>query len=89
MCVCVCVCVCVNTPHHLSVNAAVSDVNAAIGSGGLTGLLRALQAGDAHLSDVVPENLQWYMDMLSKAVEDKAEVRRRRGREGGRKGEIG
>ena len=63
------------------VNAAIAEVNTAISSGGdLPGLLQALQAGNAHLSDVVPENLQWYMDMLSKAVKDKAEVRRRRRR---------
>jgi len=53
---------------------AVSNVNQAIESGSLGALLRALQAEDVRLNNVVPENMQWYMDVLSKAVKDKAEA---------------
>ena len=54
--------------------AAVGEVNTAIESGSLGSLLRALQSEDANLRDVVPQNMQWYMDVLSRAVKDKEEV---------------
>ena len=52
---------------------AVEDVNSAIGSGSLTSLLRALQSEYARFSNIKPENIQWYKDVLSKAIKDKAE----------------
>lgn len=52
---------------------AVSDVNKAIESTSKTELLRALQSEDARFTDLRPENTQWYMDILSKAIKDKAE----------------
>lgn len=57
----------------LTVREAVSDVNAAIVSGSLTSLLRALQSEYARFNNIQPENIQWYMDVLSKANKDKAE----------------
>ena len=57
-----------------SVRTAVSNVNQAIESGSLGALLRALETEDVRLNNVVPENMQWYMDVLSKAMKDKAEV---------------
>lgn len=53
---------------------AVSGVNAAIASGSKTALLRALQAEDARLQNVLPQNMQWYLDILAKAVKDKTEA---------------
>lgn len=52
----------------------MGGVNEAIQSGSLTRLLQALQVGDTRLTGVMPENVQWYMDVLSKAIKDKAEV---------------
>ena len=52
----------------------MAGVNNAIESGSLGSLLRALQSGDARFRNIIPENMQWYMDVLSKAVKDKAEV---------------
>ena len=62
----------------------VSAVNEAISSGSRTSLLRALQMEGGKFKDVKPENMQWYMDFLSKAVSDKAEseVRVGKGSEG-------
>ena len=57
-----------------SVQEAVANINQAIQSGSLGSLLRSLQTEDARLNNVVPENMQWYMDVLSKAMKDKAEV---------------
>ena len=57
-----------------AVHGAITGVNQAIVSGGLTQLLHALQCEDARLTGVHPENVQWYMDVLSKAIKDKAEV---------------
>ena len=57
-----------------AVHSAITGVNQAIVSGGLTQLLQALQCEDARLTGVHPENVQWYMDVLSKAIKDKAEV---------------
>ena len=61
-------------PLSLPVHKAVGDVNEAIQSGSLTRLLQALQVEDSRLTGVMPENVQWYMDVLSKAIKDKAEV---------------
>ena len=55
------------------VREVVSAVNEAISSGSRTSLLRALQMEGGKFKDVKPENMQWYMDFLSKAVSDKAE----------------
>ena len=66
------------------VREVVSAVNEAISSGSRTSLLRALQMEGGKFKDVKPENMQWYMDFLSKAVSDKAEseVRVDKGSEG-------
>ncbi|XP_064390864.1 ras GTPase-activating-like protein IQGAP1 isoform X3 [Halichondria panicea] len=52
---------------------ATSAVNRAIESTSKTELLRSLQSEEARFSDVRPENMQWYMEILSKAINDKAE----------------
>ncbi len=52
----------------------MDTVNAAIQSGGKTSLLRALQNGDGRLSDINMQNIQWYADILGKALRDKAET---------------
>ena len=49
-------------------------MNKAILGGNVTELLHSLQCEDARLDAVYPENVQWYMDVLSKAIKDKAEV---------------
>ena len=68
-------------PSHISilscccsVRSAVQSVNSAIQSGNRTSLLRSLQSEDAHFTDILPQNLQWYLDILSKAARDKAET---------------
>ena len=48
-------------------------MNDAISSGSRTTLLRALQMEGGKFKDVKPENMQWYMDILAKAMSDKAE----------------
>ena len=48
-------------------------MNEAISSGSRTSLLRALQMEGGKFKDLKPENMQWYMDILSKAMSDKAE----------------
>lgn len=53
---------------------AVLAVNGAIQSGGKTTLLRSLQSEDARFDNVNPQNTQWYMDILSKAIRDKADA---------------
>lgn len=58
----------------MPVQEAVSGINEAVESGSLSSLLRTLLAEDAGLSNVNPQNVQWYMDILSKATKDKAEV---------------
>ena len=57
-----------------AVCAAIAGVNQAITSGNASQLLQAMQHEDTRLSGVNPENVQWYMDVLSKAIKDKAEV---------------
>lgn len=57
-----------------SVSSAVKAVNDAIQSGGKTALLRSLQSGDTRFANVNPQNTQWYFDVLSKAMKDKAEA---------------
>lgn len=59
---------------HFAVHSAISEVNHAIMSGNLTQLLHSLQSEDTRLNAVHPDNVQWYMDVLSKAIKDKAEV---------------
>ena len=53
-------------------------MNDAISSGSRTTLLRALQMEGGKFKDVKPENMQWYMDILAKAMSDKAESEVRR-----------
>ena len=48
-------------------------MNEAISSGSKTSLLQALQLEGGKFQNVKPENMQWYMDILSKAMSDKAE----------------
>ena len=57
-----------------AVCAAIAGVNQAIASGNASQLLQSMQNEDTRLSGVNPENVQWYMDVLSKAIKDKAEV---------------
>ena len=49
-------------------------MNQAIVSGDLQQLLHSLQCEDTRLNAIHPDNVQWYMDVLSKAIKDKAEV---------------
>lgn len=56
------------------VRHAIGGVNQAIVSGDLQQLLHSLQCEDTRLNAIHPENVQWYMDVLSKAIKDKAEV---------------
>lgn len=37
-------------------------------------MLRSLQSEDARFSNINPQNMQWYSDVLSKAIRDKAEA---------------
>ena len=37
-------------------------------------MLRALQDEDGRFSDINPQNMQWYSDILAKALRDKAET---------------
>ncbi len=60
-------------PLSRTVREATSAVNRAIESTSKTELLRSLQSEEARFSDVRPENMQWYMEILSKAINDKAE----------------
>ena len=60
-------------PISCTVREVVGSVNEAISSGSRTSLLRALQLDGGRFKNVKPENMQWYMDILSKAVTDKAE----------------
>jgi hypothetical protein len=53
---------------------AITGVNQAVVSGSLTQLLHSLQCEDTRLRAVHPDNVQWYMDVLSKAIKDKAEM---------------
>ncbi len=55
------------------VRDVVRVVNEAIRSGGKTTLLRSLQGEDARFDNIKPTNLQWYSDVLSKAIRDKSE----------------
>ena len=57
-----------------AVHNAITGVNQAIVGGSLTQLLHSLQCEDTRLNAVYPDNVQWYMDVLSKAIKDKAEV---------------
>lgn len=54
-------------------------VNVAIHSGAKTALLRSLQSEDTRFTDVEPQNIQWYANVLSKAISDKAESEVRMG----------
>ena len=56
------------------VRNAVHNVNSSIQSGGKTSMLRALQDEDGRFSDINPQNMQWYLDILAKALRDKAET---------------
>ena len=60
--------------YIFTVRVAIGEVNQAIGGGNLSQLLRSLQCEDTRLNGVHPRNLQWYMDVLSKAIKDKEEV---------------
>ena len=53
---------------------AIGEVNQAIVGGDLQQLLYSLQSEDTRLKAINPDNVQWYMDVLSKAIKDKAEV---------------
>ncbi len=57
----------------LAVQEAMNAVNRAIESSSKTELLRGLQSEEARFTNLRPENTQWYMNILSKAVKDKAE----------------
>ena len=59
---------------YSAVRNAITGVNQAVVSGSLTQLLHSLQCEDTRLRAVHPDNVQWYMDVLSKAIKDKAEV---------------
>ena len=59
---------------YSAVRSAINGVNQAIVSGSLTQLLHSLQCEDTRLRAVYPDNVQWYMDVLSKAIKDKEEV---------------
>lgn len=56
------------------VRTAIDGVNEAIVNGDPQQLLFSLQSEDTRLNAILPENVQWYMDVLSKAIKDKAEV---------------
>ena len=60
--------------EFLSVREAVSTINACVDTGNKTKLLRALQSEEAQLKGVIPENMQWYSDILSKTKKDGEEV---------------
>jgi Ras GTPase-activating-like protein IQGAP1 len=53
---------------------AIGEVNQAIVGGDLQQLLHSLQSEDTRLNAINPDNVQWYMDVLSKAINDKAEM---------------
>ena len=57
-----------------SVREAVCTINACVDTGNKTQLLRALQSEEAQLKGVIPENIQWYSDILSKTKKDTEEV---------------
>ena len=57
-----------------AVCTAIGEVNQGIVNGDLQQLLLSLQCEDTRLNGILPENVQWYMDVLSKAIKDKAEV---------------
>jgi hypothetical protein len=52
----------------------VSTINEAVTKGSMTSLLHALQSSDANLQDVTPQNLRWYLDILSRTKAGNGEV---------------
>ena len=66
---------CVLVVGELStVKEAVCAINASVDTGNKTELLRALRSEEAQLKGVIPENIQWYSDILSKTKKDAEEV---------------
>ncbi|KAL5481649.1 hypothetical protein EMCRGX_G021851 [Ephydatia muelleri] len=68
----------VNTTVKKEIAAAklregLSSINQEIQSGSVESLLKALCSEDVHLTGVIPENIQWYKDILLKSTKDKAE----------------
>ena len=57
-----------------SVREAVSTINSCVVTGNKTELLRALRSEEAQLKGVIPENVHWYSDILSKTRKDAEEV---------------
>ena len=53
---------------------AVVAINAASEGGKLSELLRALQNDHAHLSDINPQNIRWYSEVLNRTRKQNAEV---------------
>lgn len=52
---------------------AVQSINQAVDSGKLSNLLNSLQSEDVNLSEVIPKNLKWYSDILSKTKKHNTE----------------
>ena len=57
-----------------TVQEAVLSINQAVDSGKLSNLLNSLQSEDVNLSEVIPKNLKWYSDILSKTKKHNTEV---------------
>ena len=75
MCECVCSCTAACQFYQFcSVREGLSSINQEIQSGSVESLLKALCSEDVHLTGVIPENIQWYKDILLKSTKDKAEV---------------
>ena len=53
----------------------MSLVNSAVAKGSMTALLNSLQQEGAELKDVIPQNLRWYNDILSRTRAGNGEVR--------------
>lgn len=56
------------------VSECVSLINSAVTKGSMTALLNSLQQERAELKDVIPQNLRWYNDILSRTRAGNGEV---------------
>ena len=54
---------------------ALVSINAAVEAGDKQALLTALMLEEARLTGVNRDNLQWYMDILTRTQKDNAKVR--------------
>ena len=62
------------TYSHIIVHEALNSINQAVVSGDKQALLSAILVQEARLTGVISDNIQWYMDILTRTQRDSSQV---------------